>query len=114
MASQTSKAAHRGDGGDLREEQSGRAAFPELHQDESWPQDRLVAAVPRNGRQRYEIRLKTFEGGVRRACFCLRDSDGRGGFKATGPTIAIAPNKLEELVGAFEGAIDACREEGEL
>lgn len=111
MASNAAKAAHRGDGGDLRKVQSGRADVSEHIDAIERTQERLIDTCCKNGRSRFEISLKNFDG-LRRVVLGVRDVDGCGGFKATGPTLVIAPERLSNIRELIDAAEVACREEG--
>src|SRR4051794_37449549 len=97
MASETAKAAHRGNGGDLRNSQSGRADGSEHSQIHFWPQERLIGIVTKNSRSRFEFSLRTFEGNVRRVVIGIRDANGTGGYKNSGPNLVFAPDKIDDF-----------------
>lgn len=111
MASNAGKAAHRGDGGDLRNSQSGRADTSDIGQIPTRPQDRLIATVQKHDRARFEIALRSFRSD-RRITVRLCESNGQGGYKNSGPCIAIAPHKLRHIIEALELAEAAAKAEG--
>jgi hypothetical protein len=111
MAAKVAKAAHRGDGGDLRNSQSGRAEASDISQVVRRPQDRLIAAVQKHGRARFEIALRSFRYD-RRVTLRLCESNGQGGYKKSGPCVAIAPSKLREVIEALQLAEATAKAEG--
>lgn len=113
MASNAAKAAHHGDGGDLRELHSGRGDVADIDQTPAWPQDRPIAFIKKHSRARFEIGLRSYDA-LRRVELRLRESNGQGVFKETGPTIVMAPPKLREIIGALQEAERALIEEGVL
>lgn len=114
MAPNAERPADRGDGSEAREDQSGRIAVPEHTQGRSSPQDRLVATFAKNLHARHEIWLRTYSGGVRRVVIATRDSDRLGGWRNTGPTLVIAPAKIDDLIEALQIAKRDAIEEGHL
>jgi hypothetical protein len=112
MASHKAKAAHRGDGGDLRK-QTSRQEDVSKHIDRAdWPQDRIIAQIEKHRRARIEVALHTYDGGVRRVDLRLREHNGLGVFRTSGPRIAISPAKLRSVIEALQDAEIACIEEG--
>lgn len=83
----------------------------DISQEAAWPQDRLVATAPKNGRSRFEIRLRSFDG-LRRVVLGQRDQNGVGGFKDAGPTLVFGPQHIADLQDILDRARRACREEG--
>lgn len=112
MAQDNEKAAHRGNGGDLRNAHSGRGDGS-VNTDRTWsPQERLVGVAVKNSRSRFECYLRTFEGGVRRVVLTIREANGTGGFKDRGPLFVFAPDKIEELKELMDDAKAAWIAEG--
>jgi hypothetical protein len=111
MAPNAAKAAHRGDGGDLRNSQAGRPDTSNISQVATRPQDRLIAVVSKNARARFEIVLRNYQQ-VQRIDFRLREANGTGGYRQSGATITIAPSKLREIIEGLQEAERACVEMG--
>lgn len=112
MGQNAAKAAAAGTACDLREMLSGREANPEIHQDATARQDRLISVAMKNSRARYEISLRTFKDGCRRVVLALREQNGRGVFRTTGPTIVFGPDEIEAIRELLDAADLAAREEG--
>ena len=114
MPQDNEKAAHRGNGGDLRKSHPGRGDGAENRGHQWSPQERLVGVAVKNSRSRFECYLRTFEGGVRRVVLTIRESNGTGGFKDRGPLFVFAPDKIEQLKELMDDAKAAWIAEGSL
>jgi hypothetical protein len=111
MASHIAKAAHRGDGGDLRKLTSGQEDASEHIEQTDWLQDRLVAVADKNKRTRFEARLVSFDA-VRRATLSLREQNGIGCYRTSGPTLVFGPEHIETLLVLVRQLKVAAVEEG--
>lgn len=71
----------------------------------------LIATAPKNSRSRFEVRLETFNG-VQRITLGIRDQNGLGQFKSTGPTFVFSLAKLSDIQQLLDRARIACSEAG--
>ena len=100
MASNTAKAAHRGDGGDLRNSQSGRADSSVNSAKSVNQQYRLIASVPKNGREEYRIGIGIFNG-TAKIEIRIFERDGLGILQPTSRRMTISRGPIAAIIAAL-------------
>jgi hypothetical protein len=98
MASNTARAAHRGDGGDPRNSQSGRADGSENRR--SSEQTQLVATVAKNGREEYRVCIRHFNG-VAKCEIRVFELDAESHWRPTPRAIVIPRISLAGITAAL-------------
>ena len=98
MASNTAKAAHRGDGGDLRNSHSGRGDCSENRC--SGDQTQPVCTVEKSGREQFRIRIRDFNR-VAKVEIRVFELDGEGIWRSTPRAIVIPRNAIAGVISGL-------------
>ena len=93
-------------GGDREVDQAGERVDRENSPSILDLQYQLVAAVKKNARSRYEVGVRHYSDGAVRIVLRIRDQNGSGGWREAGPCVALAPDKLPEIIAGLMQALD--------
>jgi hypothetical protein len=100
MASNAAKAAHRGDGGDLRNSHSGRGDVSETNAIALGPQGRLIARIAKSAREEFRVGIGIFNG-IAKCELRVFALDGQGNWRPTPKAVVIPGGSLSGITAAF-------------
>src|SRR6266404_4918489 len=99
MASNAAKAAHRGDGGDLRKIQSEQADASENRR--SSHQTQLISTVAKNNREQFRISICRFSDGAMKCEIRIFECDREGNWIPTPRRVVIGRGPTAAVIAAL-------------